>query len=70
MPILLWPVLQVSTQEFTRDRKMMSVLCHGPNGQDVIFVKGAPEAVLAKCSYVGPFLDCSCIWTSMPADVL
>lgn len=43
---------KVSTQEFTRDRKMMSVSCRGPNSQDIIFVKGAPEAVVAKCSHV------------------
>ena len=30
----------------------MSVLAQGPDNQDVIFVKGAPEAVLDKCSHV------------------
>jgi len=43
---------QVSTLEFSRDRKMMSVLAQGPNNQDVLFLKGAPESVLAKCSHV------------------
>ena len=48
--------VQVSTLEFSRDRKMMSVLAQGPNNQDVIFVKGAPESVLDRCSHVSPAL--------------
>ena len=53
--------VQVSTLEFSRDRKMMSVLAQGPNNQDVVFVKGAPESVLDRCSHVSglpalPFL--------------
>ena len=51
--------VQASTLEFSRDRKMMSVLAQGPNNQDVIFVKGAPESVLDKCSHVSPALPCS-----------
>ena len=34
----------------------MSVLAKGPGGRDVIFVKGAPEAVLANCSHVSHHL--------------
>lgn len=44
-------ILQVCTQEFTRDRKMMSVLCASAAGA-TMFVKGAPEAVLAACTMV------------------
>ncbi len=51
--------VQVSTLEFSRDRKMMSILAQGPNNQDVIFVKGAPESVLESCSHVSPALPCS-----------
>ena len=43
--------LQVCTQEFSRDRKMMSVLCASAEGA-TMFVKGAPEAVLAACTSV------------------
>ncbi len=53
--------VQVSTLEFSRDRKMMSVLAQGPNNQDVVFVKGAPESVLDRCSHVSLHsLFCSC----------
>ncbi|DBA82876.1 TPA: Calcium-transporting ATPase 3, endoplasmic reticulum-type [Trebouxia sp. C0004] len=43
---------KVCTLEFSRDRKMMSVLAQGPNNQEVIFVKGAPESVLDRCTHV------------------
>ncbi|KAK9807547.1 hypothetical protein WJX72_002231 [[Myrmecia] bisecta] len=39
------------TQEFTRDRKMMSVVC-SHDAQHVLFLKGAPEAVIARCTQV------------------
>ena len=45
-------VLQICTLEFSRDRKMMSVLAQGPKGQGIIFAKGAPESVLQRCSHV------------------
>lgn len=51
--------VQVSTLEFSRDRKMMSVLARGLNNQDLVFVKGAPESVLDKCSHVSPAPPCS-----------
>ncbi|PSC71819.1 calcium-transporting ATPase endoplasmic reticulum-type [Micractinium conductrix] len=43
---------KVFTLEFSRDRKMMSVLCaaNGGSGPRMLWVKGAPENVLARCS--------------------
>lgn len=40
---------RLRTFEFTRDRKMMSVLAQ-VQGSDTLFVKGAPEAVLERCT--------------------
>eukprot|EP00850_Spirogloea_muscicola_P004302 SM000018S03667 [mRNA] locus=s18:597179:607428:- [translate_table: standard] len=42
---------KVATLEFSRDRKMMSVLCTR-QGENIVFTKGAPEYVLAACSNV------------------
>jgi Ca2+ transporting ATPase len=39
------------TLEFTRDRKSMSVYCAHGNA-NVMFVKGAPESIIARCTYV------------------
>ncbi|KAL7422882.1 hypothetical protein Q5752_002179 [Cryptotrichosporon argae] len=39
------------TFEFSRDRKSMSVLSRGSSGS-VLFVKGAPESVIDRCSRV------------------
>lgn len=42
---------KVFTLEFSRDRKMMSVLCADmASGSHSLFVKGAPEAVLERCT--------------------
>lgn len=39
--------------EFSRGRKSMSVLARPSNGGDnVLYTKGAPESVIARCSYV------------------
>lgn len=43
--------MQVAVLDFERSRKMMSVLCSSP-GEAVLLTKGAPEAVLARCTYV------------------
>lgn len=44
-------MLQVSVLEFSRDRKMMSVLC-SRNHMELMFSKGAPESVLSRCTSV------------------
>ncbi|KAH7623060.1 putative Calcium-transporting ATPase 3, endoplasmic reticulum-type [Nannochloris sp. 'desiccata'] len=42
---------KVFTLEFSRDRKMMSTLCSdAATGRLSLFCKGAPEAVLSRCS--------------------
>mmetsp|Transcript_8650 Transcript_8650/g.24397 ORF Transcript_8650/g.24397 Transcript_8650/m.24397 type:complete len:1036 (-) Transcript_8650:98-3205(-) len=39
--------------EFNRDRKSMGTLCFDKGtGSNVLFVKGAPEMVLSRCSYI------------------
>lgn len=44
-------LFQVSVLEFSRDRKMMSVLCTRKQ-QDFMFSKGAPESVLSRCTQI------------------
>ena len=43
--------MKVFTLDFTHERKLMSVLCRR-KGQEVMFTKGAPEMVLARCSHM------------------
>ncbi|KAG8763161.1 hypothetical protein FRC11_005892 [Ceratobasidium sp. 423] len=46
---------RVVTFEFSRDRKMMSVLVKrtfAPGSGATLFVKGAPESVLERCNYI------------------
>lgn len=44
-------VLQLDVLEFSRDRKMMSVLC-SQNQLHVLFSKGAPESIISKCTTI------------------
>eukprot|EP00945_MAST-04E_sp_MAST-4E-sp1_P006801 g6801.t1 len=41
----------LATLEFSRSRKSMGVICND-DGNNAVFVKGAPESVLARCSSV------------------
>ncbi|KAF3924755.1 hypothetical protein AA313_de0209961 [Arthrobotrys entomopaga] len=43
--------LRTATYEFARDRKSMSVLVES-NGEQKLFVKGAPESILERCTSV------------------
>ncbi|GJM96492.1 hypothetical protein PR202_ga13332 [Eleusine coracana subsp. coracana] len=43
--------LQISVLEFSRDRKMMSVLCSRKQ-QEIMFSKGAPESIMARCTHI------------------
>ncbi|CAI5458882.1 unnamed protein product [Closterium sp. Yama58-4] len=42
---------KLASLEFSRDRKLMSVLCTRGE-EEILFCKGAPEAVLSRCSKV------------------
>ncbi len=42
---------QITALEFCRSRKMMIVRCRR-SGKDTLFVKGAPEAIYARCTDV------------------
>ncbi|XP_020402506.1 calcium-transporting ATPase 3, endoplasmic reticulum-type [Zea mays] len=42
---------KISVLEFSRDRKMMSVLCSRKH-QEIMFSKGAPESIMARCTHI------------------
>ncbi|KAK4859213.1 hypothetical protein QYF36_001528 [Acer negundo] len=42
---------KVSILEFSRDRKMMSVLCSHKQ-MDIMFSKGAPESIISRCTNI------------------
>ncbi|OAY62961.1 Calcium-transporting ATPase 3, endoplasmic reticulum-type [Ananas comosus] len=42
---------KISVLEFSRDRKMMSVLCSRKQ-QEIMFSKGAPESIILRCSHI------------------
>ncbi|WVZ60446.1 hypothetical protein U9M48_010466 [Paspalum notatum var. saurae] len=43
--------IMISVLEFSRDRKMMSVLCSRKQ-QEIMFSKGAPESVMARSTHI------------------
>ena len=43
--------LQIHALEFSRDRKMMSVLC-SRNQMHILFSKGAPESIIPRCATI------------------
>lgn len=51
---------QVGMLEFSRERKLMSVRCARQGQPDTLFVKGAPEAVLARCTQASPSSQTAC----------
>ncbi|XP_042452379.1 calcium-transporting ATPase 3, endoplasmic reticulum-type-like [Zingiber officinale] len=42
---------KMSVLEFSRDRKMMSVLCSRKQ-QEIMFSKGAPECIISRCTHI------------------
>ncbi|KAL4282059.1 hypothetical protein GQ457_03G035020 [Hibiscus cannabinus] len=42
---------KVSVLEFSRDRKMMSVLCNHKQ-MEIMFCKGAPESIISRCTNI------------------
>ena len=56
---------QVGMLEFSRERKMMSVRCRR-EGQDTLFLKGAPEAVLPRCTQAR---SCPTLYSAWPIIV-
>lgn len=50
-PCLSIETLQISVLEFSRNRKMMSILC-SRNQSHILFSKGAPESIISRCSSI------------------
>lgn len=44
-------IIQISALEFSRDRKMMSVLCSRKH-TEFMFSKGAPESIISRCTSI------------------
>jgi magnesium-transporting ATPase (P-type) len=42
---------KISVLDFSRDRKMMSILCSRKQ-QQIMFSKGAPESIIARCTNI------------------
>ncbi|KAG1341808.1 Calcium-transporting ATPase [Cocos nucifera] len=42
---------KISVLEFSRDRKLMSVLCSRKQ-QEIMFSKGAPESIISRCTHI------------------
>ncbi|XP_029123646.1 calcium-transporting ATPase 3, endoplasmic reticulum-type isoform X2 [Elaeis guineensis] len=42
---------KISVLEFSRDRKMMSILCSRKQ-QEIMFSKGAPESIISRCTHI------------------
>lgn len=42
---------KIAVLEFSRDRKMMSVLCSRKQ-QEIMFSKGAPECIISRCTHI------------------
>ena len=49
--LLMTGIGQLSVLDFSRDRKMMSVLCSRKQ-QEILFCKGAPESIFSRCTSV------------------
>eukprot|EP00753_Platysulcus_tardus_P012824 PLAT3553.11.p2 GENE.PLAT3553.11~~PLAT3553.11.p2 ORF type:complete len:1038 (-),score=643.01 PLAT3553.11:172-3285(-) len=45
-----WQLL--ANLEFSRDRKSMSVIAATAGGENTLFVKGAPEGIISRCSHI------------------
>jgi Ca2+-transporting ATPase len=43
---------RISELPFSSDRKRMTSVHHLPNGEQIVYMKGAPEVILDRCSYV------------------